>query len=155
MGVNPGLPGAGGATGDAVGGPPPPERGRRASRAETGQLRHAGGGFAAKMLSAARALVAHGCCRHDAALNEEGEPVQPWSALARRWSIPGALVTVRQEWRRINGPADDVSRGFERALLSLQAVLGDVSLWTDVPGRRQQEVLAAFERALELLRRTR
>jgi hypothetical protein len=110
---------------------------------------------AAQMLVEARALVARGWCQQDAALDSAGEPVEPGSPTACRWSIAGALTLVWENWRSAGKPAELVSRGFEKADLALAAVIGDLDPWNEAPGRTQADALAALDRALELTRRAR
>jgi hypothetical protein len=104
------------------------------------------------MLVEARALVARGWCQQEAALDAAGEPVEPASSTACRWSIAGALSVVWENWRSAGKPAERVSRGFEMAVLAIAAVIGDVDPWNDAPGRTQADVLAALDRAHELAR---
>ena len=105
------------------------------------------------MLREARALLARGWCQWDNALDDNGDPVDPSSRAARRWSASGALLAVREEWRSAGKPAELVSRGFAEASLALQAVVGDIAPWNDAPERTHEQVLAAVDRAIELLRR--
>jgi len=87
-------------------------------------------------------------------LDEDGAPVDPSNPAARRWSVAGALLAVWEEWRGAGKPADLVSRDFAEAGLALRAAVGDIVAWNDAPERTHGEVLAAFDRAIELLRAT-
>jgi hypothetical protein len=93
-----------------------------------------------------------GWCGREAALDEDGAPVDPSNPAARRWSVAGALLAVWEEWRSAERPADVVSRDFAEAGLALRAAVGDIVAWNDAPERTHGEVLAAFDRAIELLR---
>jgi hypothetical protein len=119
-----------------------------------GQPTATGKGYAAEMLAEARALLVRGWCRQEDALDEDGAPVDPSNPAARRWSVAGALLAVWEEWRGAGKPADLVSRDFAEAGLALRAAVGDIVAWNDAPERTHGEVLAAFDRAIELLRAT-
>ena len=108
-------------------------------------------GFAAEMLSEARALLARGWCQFDNALDEDSDPVDPTSASARSWSASGALLAVWEQWRSAGKPAELVSRGYAEATLALKAIAGDIAPWNDTPERTHEQVLAAFDHAIELL----
>jgi hypothetical protein len=121
--------------------------GVRASRASENAR-----GYAAEILAEARALLVRGWCQREAALDEDGAPVDPSSLPARRWSVAGALLAVSEEWRSAQKPAALVSRDFAEAGLALRAAVGDIVPWNDAPERTHGEVLAALDRAIELLR---
>src|SRR5712691_5655915 len=52
-----------------------------------GQASETGKGYAAEMLAEARALLVRSWCQREAALDEDGAPVDPSSRAARRWSV--------------------------------------------------------------------
>jgi hypothetical protein len=108
--------------------------------------------LAAQILGEARALLAQGWCQSAQALDADRNPVEPWSRAARHWSIDGALAAIRHERWRAGQLDEPVRGGFERAVLALQATLGVVAAWNDAPARTDTEVLAALERAFELVR---
>lgn len=102
---------------------------------------------AKEMLAEARDLVRRGWARGARAEDEAGNLVEPWSLLARRWSALGALEAV---WRWSQAP--ELARGeLERATLALSAVVGEIADWNDALERTEAEVVAAFERAIDLL----
>ncbi|HEU4450949.1 MAG TPA: hypothetical protein VFR63_13345 [Gaiellaceae bacterium] len=94
------------------------------------------------LLAEARERVLAGWCQGAVARDESGHPVLPSSSDARRWSILGALLASR------NGGG---VAGVAGAVSSLHSSIDEAALevWNDRPGRTQQEVVAAFEQALE------
>lgn len=124
----------------------------RAGGGRGGRASETAKGFAAEMLAEARALLVRGWCQGEDALDEDGVPVDPSSPVARRWSVAGALLAVWEEWRSAGNAADVVSRDFAEAGLALRAAVGDIVAWNDAPERTHGEVLAALDRAIELLR---
>jgi hypothetical protein len=102
---------------------------------------------ATEILREAPEFLRRGWARGASALDEEGNPVEPWSLLAQRWSALGALQAV---WSWADAP--ELSRGeLERATLALSAVVGDIQEWNDAPERTLEEALAAFAQAARLL----
>ena len=102
------------------------------------------------MLADASELVLSGWCQGTAAQDEEGRPVEPSSAFARRWSAPGALERV---WRRAVGEADVALDAYERASLALSAAVRDIpQRWNDSQERELDEVLEGLADAVHLLR---
>lgn len=99
------------------------------------------------ILEAARALVRKGWTRFARALDEDGNPVEPWSPRARRWSARGALEAA---WRMLAHP-ELALQALRRATLALTAVVGDIDDWNDQPERTQSQVAAAFTKAIKLL----
>jgi hypothetical protein len=102
---------------------------------------------ATQILREADEFLRRGWARGASAVDEEGNPVEPWSPLAQRWSALGALQAV---WGWSEAP--ELSRGeLERATLALSAVVGDIQEWNDAPERTLAEALAAFVQAAQLL----
>jgi hypothetical protein len=105
--------------------------------------------LAQRMLADAYELVVSGWCQGTTAQDEMGRAIEPSSAFARRWSVPGALERV---WRRVVDDGDLALEAFERANLALAAVVKDVpQRWNDAVGRTWEDALEAFEEALRLL----
>lgn len=96
-----------------------------------------------------RRIVERGWCQGAAAETAAGDPVEPASPLARRWSATGALARV---WRE-SGIDDEHGRtALQFANLALSAAVHYVpKLWNDAAGRRREEVLDAFARAVSLV----
>jgi hypothetical protein len=92
----------------------------------------------------ARERVVAGWCQGAVARDGDGRAVDPRSLDARRWSMLGALLAG---WN--GGPVADLGR----AVNSLRASTGQspLEVWNDRPERTQQEVVAAFERAIASL----
>jgi hypothetical protein len=115
---------------------------------------------AAAMLSEARGLLLRGWCRAAQARDRTGSIVPAWSEDARSWSVLGALLA---SWHRQHGETmelDFVAHGFDaRALGDATQALGDVTgtasieSWNDDQQRSLAEVIAAIDRAAELLDR--
>jgi hypothetical protein len=102
---------------------------------------------AGQILQGAAALVSRGWARGASAVDEEGNPVEPSSPLAQRWSAQGALQAV---WD--GSAAPEAGRGeLERASLALSAVVGDIQEWNDAPERTLEEIMAAYDQAAQLL----
>jgi hypothetical protein len=102
------------------------------------------------MLADAYQLVLDGWCQGSSAEDEEGRPIEPSSAFARRWSAPGALERI---WRRTSQDEDVALEAYQRACLALASAVRDVpQRWNDAKGRRQDEVLDCLAAALHELR---
>lgn len=91
--------------------------------------------------------VRKGWCQGADATDASGEPVEPWSAEAARWSLLGAIVAA------LDRPARP---GHELPLPALATAMGaladlidepSLARWNDDPLRSQQEVLTVLERA--------
>jgi hypothetical protein len=104
--------------------------------------------LAEEMLTEAYEFVLAGWCQGAAAVDELGRPVEPSSAFARKWSVPGALARV---WLR--GPMDGESlEAFQRANLALAtAVRGVPQEWNDAEGRTLPQALDALAEAVQRL----
>ncbi|HEV3408198.1 MAG TPA: hypothetical protein VG079_05880 [Gaiellaceae bacterium] len=102
--------------------------------------------MSARLVAAALARVASGWCQGAVAEDEERRAVRPWSPEARRWSMLGALLA---SWD--GGPVEDLGD----AVGALHTATDESSLeaWNNSPERTKQEVVAAFERVIELLER--
>lgn len=99
-------------------------------------------GLAEEMLADAYELVVSGWCQGSEACDEFGHPTEPSSALARRWSAPGALARV---WRRSADPFGPALDAFQTANLALAAVVRGVpQQWNDAEGRSHWQVLDAI-----------
>jgi hypothetical protein len=103
---------------------------------------------AAQLLGRAQDYVRQGWCQGADATDAFGEPVEPWSAEAARWSLLGAIVAA------LDHPGSSTSH--EPALPALAEAMGaladliyepSLARWNDDPLRSQQEVLTVLERA--------
>ena len=104
-------------------------------------------GLVDEMLADAYELVLEGWCQGAEAQDEFGQPVEPSSASARRWSASGALTACGREARTASGRRSRRST----ANLALVAVVRDApQAWNDAADRTQWQVLDAI-----LSRRTR
>jgi len=113
---------------------------------------------AAAMLSEARGLLLRGWCRGAQARDDTGSGVPAWSDDARSWSLLGALLA---SWYHEQG--EDLDRDVAahsvdaRALGDATAALGDAAgtasleQWNDEPRRTLADVVAAIDRATEIL----
>jgi hypothetical protein len=105
--------------------------------------------LAQRMLADAYELVMSGWCQGTSAQDEMGRAIEPSSAFARCWSVPGALERV---WRRAVDDGDLALEAFERANLALAAAVKDVpQRWNDAVGRTSEDALEAFEEAIRLV----
>jgi hypothetical protein len=105
--------------------------------------------LAQRMLADAYELVMSGWCQGTSAQDEMGRAIEPSSAFARCWSVPGALERV---WRRAVDDGDLALEAFERANLALAAAVKDVpQRWNDAVGRTWEDALEAFEEAIRLV----
>jgi hypothetical protein len=112
---------------------------------------------AAAMVSEARRLVGEGWCQGAHARDEAGLEVPSWSEKARSWSLLGALLA---SWHRQDAQDDENveahlvdAHALGQATEALGDVVGTAALdgWNDDPVRTQADVVAAFDRAVELL----
>jgi hypothetical protein len=94
----------------------------------------------ADKLCEARALIERGWCQIDQARDALGRDCDPHDPKAVCWCVYGAFNAV-------DAPNE--------ALKPLQLATGEILLanWNDAPERTQAEVLAAFDRAIELVER--
>jgi hypothetical protein len=93
----------------------------------------------ADKLREARKLIERGWCRNIQAMDKLGRDVDPHDPEAVCWCVYGALGAVDA----IND--DNVLRPLKRAVGSPQ-----LANWNDASERTQAEVLAAFDKAIEL-----
>jgi hypothetical protein len=104
-------------------------------------------GLAEEMLADAYELVLSGWCQGASARDEFGQPTEPSSAIARRWSAPGALTRV---WKRSSDPFGPAVEAFQAANLALAGVVGAVPQeWNDAEDRTQWQVLDAIALAAQ------
>jgi hypothetical protein len=104
------------------------------------------GHVSARMMAGGIERVLTGWCQGAVAEDEEGRAVRPWSSEARRWSLLGALLAG---WD--GGSVKDLGQAVTALHTSTDE--SPLEVWNDDPERTQQDVLAAFERATEALRR--
>ena len=90
-------------------------------------------------------LVARGWTQGSDARDRNNDPVHPWSADARSWSILGALI-CGDETHQGRVPIDQLAL----AAVILAGALDARSLvkWNDEPGRVQADAVAAFDAAI-------
>ena len=105
---------------------------------------------AERILAHARELVALSWCQDASARNADGEPVAPESPTARSWSAEGALARAWTSLKTAIVNFAEAEIELERAQLALAAAVGDVGGWNDARERTREEVLNAFDRAIEL-----
>jgi hypothetical protein len=100
----------------------------------------------ARILTRAHELLAYGWCQGAEALDADGGPTNPWSPVAVRWSLLGALVAAVD--LPPDPPLPDLGP-LRRALAALADVIDEPSLarWNDAPERAQEEVLKIVEAA--------
>lgn len=96
----------------------------------------------ARMITEARERVLGGWCQGAVARDASGRAVAAWSSHACQWSLLGSLLASRNGGR-LSELADAVG--------SLHSSIGESALevWNDRPWRTQQEVVAAFDRAMD------
>jgi hypothetical protein len=94
-------------------------------------------------LREARALIERGWTQGSSARTETGDPIGVSSKCAAQWCILGAVCATA------DGMEDEI-----KALDTLEGVTdarpGYIAEWNDAPERTQADVLAAFDRAIEL-----
>lgn len=96
---------------------------------------------AVDVLRAARALIEKGWTQYDFARNSGGWGVDEWHHSAACFCSWGAL----------NRAGIDLECNTASAIHWLRsATVGPIAVWNDAPGRTQAEVLAAFDKAIEL-----
>ena len=118
------------------------------SRSRTGMTQARLLTAAAELLGCAHGYVRNGWCQGADATDASGEPVEPWSADAARWSLLGAIVAALGRpdscpARQLPLPALAIAMG------ALADLIYEPSLarWNDDPLRSQREVLTVLERA--------
>jgi len=109
---------------------------------------------AKQILFGARELVHEGWCQGVDARDARGQRCAPWNRDARTWSVLGALVASEGDEPdvRAHSSASVAELGHAVALLAEAAGTRTLQAWNDEPARTRDEVLAAFDRALALLR---
>lgn len=100
-----------------------------------------------EVLKQARELVKQGWCQNAFAQNGEGEQVSTWSNRACKFCAWGAIRAV------VDGDheaEDGAVRALVRALgKNPEAVTGAIVNWNDAFGRKQIDVIEAFDLAIE------
>jgi hypothetical protein len=111
------------------------------------------------MLSEARGLLLRGWSLGAQARDDAGSVVAAWSERASSWSLLGALLASWHHYHEdlnedVVGHSTD-ARALGDATEALGEATGTAGLdqWNDAPGRSLAEVVAAVDRALELLPR--
>lgn len=98
---------------------------------------------AREILIKARGYIESGWCRDHYAVNPEGSPCRANSGEAVAWCALGALRAADQR-------GDDLSPEGYAAKALLNEVVGDIIWWNDSRAHAKEEVLAAFDKAIEL-----
>lgn len=100
-----------------------------------------------QILQEARSYIARGWCAYAYARDTNCSPINPTTPDACCWDIRGALYKANHQLGFTYQTALYVTA--RRALrTSVQSEL--LEEWNDTPGRTQAEVLAAFDRAIEM-----
>ena len=99
-----------------------------------------------RILTRAHELLAYGWCQGAEARDADGAETNPWSPLAVRWSLLGALVAA------VDLPPDPPLAylgPLRRALAALAEVIDEPSLagWNDAPARSKDDVLGIVDAA--------
>jgi hypothetical protein len=103
------------------------------------------------ILARAQQLVAQGWCQSVDARDGRGARSAPWSRDARSWSVLGALVASAGVGPDVSAHLSDAALGQAVALLARAANVQSLQAWNDDPARTREDVLEAFDRALELV----
>lgn len=103
--------------------------------------------MSSRMMAEACERVVTGWCQGDIAQDEDGRPVGAGSSEARRWSMLGALLA---SWD--GGPVEELGQAVTSLHTSTEQ--SPLEVWNDRPGRTQEDVVVAFERAMESLARS-
>jgi hypothetical protein len=108
---------------------------------------------AAELLGRAHGYVRKGWCQGADATDASGEPVEPWSAEATRWSLLGAIVAALDRPESRSGRELPLG-ALATAMGALADLIYEPSLgrWNDDPLRSQQEVLTVLEGARTICR---
>jgi hypothetical protein len=102
---------------------------------------------AEQILTEARALIAErGWCQHDYARSVDGVSLGTRDARAAAFCMEGAVMGACIDWADV--PL--ALRFLERACPSIVSDKAPVVAFNDAPARTREEVLAAFDRAIEL-----
>jgi hypothetical protein len=106
---------------------------------------------AREILVDARGRVQQGWCHGVDARDARGRRCAPWHPDARSWSVLGSLVASEGGDADVRAHASGAELGNAVSLLAEAVGSSSLQVWNDEPGRTQEEVLAAFDRALALL----
>lgn len=95
-----------------------------------------------ELLKAARAKIEQGWCQGTMAKEQRGRMRGPKESYSCSWCVLGALAAA-STLEELNP--------YRTARTLMEAVVApSLSAWNDAPGRTQAEVLAAFDKAIEL-----
>lgn len=95
----------------------------------------------------AASLLRQGWTQHADARTEDGSVVEPWSARALAWSLPGALVAALERLKANDEAALIVELAEVCTALASAIDADDLAWWNDSPDRTQADVVAAIEAA--------
>jgi hypothetical protein len=103
---------------------------------------------ATEILRRAHSLVAFGWCQGTDATDATGQPVEPWSAHACRWSLLGALAAALDTPEHTPETPELIAE-LRLALVAISDLIPDWSLehWNDHPRRTQATVTETLARA--------
>lgn len=110
---------------------------------------------AADLLTEARAVIADPAqwCQRAPARNHNDTPTDPTSEFAQRWCIMGAIHKVCIGGRHSPVVAMRATRAITQSLVPPGPLLRtSPATWNDMPERTHEQVLAAFDRAIEKLK---
>ena len=95
-----------------------------------------------QILIEARRVIESGWCTRASARTDKGIPCEWDEAKACSWCSTGAVLHVASMFV----PARVYALRFLREAIGQYSIVG----WNDAPGRTKEEVLAGFDRAIEL-----
>ena len=95
-----------------------------------------------QILIESRRLLEQGWTTRASARTDKGIPCEWDEAKACQWCATGAMLHVVSMF----APAHFHALNFLREAIGQHSIVA----WNDAPGRRKEEVLAAFDRAIEL-----
>ena len=104
----------------------------------------------------ARKLIKHGWIQHFMSEDKHGNEVWPWETTAVCWCATGAVDAVMprpcadEDYDHVIKALYDVTNNDEPIPEGMDA-LSMVQHWNDQPERTKDEVLAAYDEAIELL----
>jgi hypothetical protein len=124
-----------------------PAAGRRVTMSNSGRTP-----TTREILVGARRLVAEGWCQGVDARDERGARSAPWSRESRSWSVLGALVVSAGAGPDVAAHVSDAALGEAVAVLARATNAPSLQAWNDDPARMREDVLGAFDHALELVR---
>lgn len=99
-----------------------------------------------EVLQGARAKIVQGWCQDTAAKDAHGKGVMVADPEACSWCVLGAIWSCTAYGSDVELAAEDT---FRRVLPGSYA---SIRLWNDRPKRTKEEVLRAFDRAIELVK---